>query len=399
MNKNKIGTLFLVSTLALAGVGISYSGFIDEIFVSGYVETGTVELVVHNYSGTWVWKVWGCDNAPADEVHIYSGYEENLPDVSSMFPGCNIELVAWAKGRDFDPAIDDYKPDGSEYDAVIQFWNLFPCIDFWADIVFHYEGSIPAKIIKVEADWVGEETMLPTGQIGDWLDYLEGTGDLYHNLGASVLPPQIHYCDYLKYDVKIHIPQDNLFQGLTGTGYLNITVRQWNDECDQTGNKEISLPDVPVTMIVSHPWTIPPSYFKTTLSNVPAGDYNVENGDYVGWCCDLEHSINPGQLYTVTLYSSYDPTMPSYFADEDWDKVNYLINHKVDHEPYTWEQMQDAIWYFIDGGYSGTDPKVWEIINDADVNGDGFIPQTGQWIAVICDAGPNIQHSFIEVDP
>ena len=54
--KGKIGTIFLVSILALAGVGISYAGFTDYIFVYGTVDTATVDIELTDwYSGTFVW--------------------------------------------------------------------------------------------------------------------------------------------------------------------------------------------------------------------------------------------------------------------------------------------------------------------------------------------------------
>ena len=50
MNSSKIGTIFFVSVLALAGIGISFAGLTDIIHVYGSVSTATVDLDVHNYS-------------------------------------------------------------------------------------------------------------------------------------------------------------------------------------------------------------------------------------------------------------------------------------------------------------------------------------------------------------
>ena len=79
MNKNKIGTLFLVSTLALAGVGVSYAGLFDEIFVSGYVEAATVDIVVDSYSGTYVWKIWGPGEPPGEIRFLRDSSPSPLP--------------------------------------------------------------------------------------------------------------------------------------------------------------------------------------------------------------------------------------------------------------------------------------------------------------------------------
>ena len=92
MKRNKLGSIFLVSILALAGVGISYAGFTDEIFIYGTVNTATVDIVVVPwFSGTWVWKIWGFEIGPSEpdflftyaslenEILIYSGWSNSAP--------------------------------------------------------------------------------------------------------------------------------------------------------------------------------------------------------------------------------------------------------------------------------------------------------------------------------
>ena len=391
MKANKIGTVFLVSTLALAGIGISFAGLTDSIHVYGTVKTGTVDLEIHNYSGTWVWKVWGI-GAPDGEIHVYTGYEENKPDMAALetlYPGCNIELISWAKGRDAIASDPTNQDTGLAYDAIVEFYNLFPCIDFHADIVFHYNGTIPAKIINVDMGWEGEETLLPDDSTGDWLAYLYSTGDLTYKLGQSALPAQIHYCELLYYEANIHIPQNNLFQGLSGTGYLTIEVQQWNDECDgTTEDKVLNLPD-PASYLADCTLTGTPgptfgTYFDTALIGIPFDpDYNVWNGLWPGWCVDEGETAQNG---FVELWDTYDPLMP--YPDDDWDLVNYIINyyHVGDVLPegsITWDKLQDAIWRFINGGYSGSDPVVTAIIDDAIANGEGFVPEEGQDCAIL----------------
>jgi Putative metal-binding motif len=152
----------------------------------------------------------------------------------------------------------------------------------------------------------------------------------------------------------------------------------------------VRVPNFSVTMVVAHPGT--QSYFDTTLSGIGAG-YDVHNGTFVGWCCEQYHYITYGATYSVWLYSTYNISMP--WPDPDWDMVNYLINHK---DPTaSKDQIQSAIWYFINGGYSGSDSKILGMINAALAYGEGFVPQQGQICAVLCDAGSTIQHTFIEV--
>jgi hypothetical protein len=153
----------------------------------------------------------------------------------------------------------------------------------------------------------------------------------------------------------------------------------------------VRLPNFSVNMVETYPGA--QSYFGTTLSGIIGAGYDVSDGLFVGWCCDEEHYIYPGTTYSVRLYSTYDPLMP--WSDPDWDMVNYLLNHK---DPAANKgQIQSAIWKFIDGGYTGSDSIILGMITDAIAYGEGFVPQEGEICAVLCDAGPTIQHTFIEV--
>jgi len=431
MKSNKVSTVFLVSILTLAGVGISYAGLTDSLSIYGTVDTGTVDLNVVDtlYSGTWVWKVYPHN---IDITH----------DPTVSYPEEQGELVAYAKGRDpvyTGPDQDPLKTDGSQYDAVLEFHNLFPCIDFTADIVFHYDGTIPCKVTNINFDWTGEEIDIGDGKDGgtDFIQYLKElwvtsgekygmTGGFYRcdqngvlldPLQEVVVGTQLHKCNYFKLEVTIHLPQNNIFQGLEGNGFVDIEVMQWNDECngDTTPDKDVVLPTDPVQMRVQGPYPSGwPSYVKTEISGIGTegttnGDgieYNVWDGYWRGWCVDEDHQVNVGTWYTAHLYSSYDPSMPNECKDPDWPYVNWILNHKGSATPV---QIQKAIWYFIDGGWepygnpvhSNYDPVIQGLIDDALGNPEGnlYKPDTGEWMAVICWIDACHQITFIEVDP
>ncbi len=141
------------------------------------------------------------------------------------------------------------------------------------------------------------------------------------------------------------------------------------------------------------------SYWNVTLPDIPSG-FGVINSTaaYLGWCVDELHLISAGSNYTGKLYSSYDPNLAikcPHCVDDDWDMVNYIINHKQG----TKDDVQSAIWYFIDGGIFPSDPDAQAMVNDALANGESFKPITGQNIAIIVDIGSRKQLTFIEVDP
>ena len=159
--------------------------------------------------------------------------------------------------------------------------------------------------------------------------------------------------------------------------------------------KYLKLPRGPVSMEVY--WGSN-SYLDTTLWNIGEG-YNVTNGMYTGWCADQTHYIYIAKEYEAMLYSSYDPNMPEYAKDEDWDMVNYILNHK--NPAATPQDVQDAIWFFVGGSSSAypSDPEALAMVEEALQNGEGFEPAPGGLAAVIIDLGPDTQLTFIEVDP
>ena len=118
--------------------------------------------------------------------------------------------------------------------------------------------------------------------------------------------------------------------------------------------------------------------------------YDVHNGWYLDWCVDEDTYIYNHHTYDVTLRSSYDTDLPDYLKDSDWDKVNYIINHKGSADK---DSVQNAIWYFIDhgaySGFPGGDPEADDLIDEAKAHGGGYEPQPAQLLAVILDAGEN----------
>ncbi len=66
--------------------------------------------------------------------------------------------------------------------------------------------------------------------------------------------------------------------------------------------------------------------------------------------------------------------------------------------------IQQAIWYFVNivGNYTPTRTMAWTIVNDTLENGEGFVPDQGQTIGIICyplifSHQPDVQVSIIEI--
>jgi hypothetical protein len=109
-----------------------------------------------------------------------------------------------------------------------------------------------------------------------------------------------------------------------------------------------------------------------TLSNITGtSNFDITNGTYPGWCIQKNIEMTQNVNHRVALYSSYDPSMPDDFKSENWDKINYIINHKKGDR----ESIQKAIWNYTDNENCSSDPDAQAMVDDAEQNGLGFVPR------------------------
>jgi len=160
------------------------------------------------------------------------------------------------------------------------------------------------------------------------------------------------------------------------------------------GSEAVISLDLPVDPVMIEVFAGNESYLTTVLSHVPDG-YSVANGTYPGWRVDMRYPIiGSPATHWVWLYSSMNP--PSDLHGQKWDMVNYILNHKQG----SVKEIQQAILYFINcqGGFTPWSSRAWAMVNDAEANGTGFTPTSGQAIAVICSKPlSNIPITIIEV--
>ena len=215
MRKNKVGSIFLVSMLALAGLGISYAGFSDIIYVSGTVETAELSLTVIGYSGTWAWKSITENDPHGLVVTDNPDYEPPTGDTGFK--------VASAFARE---------GGADEADVVFVFDNLFPCIDFKADFKFQYTGTIPARLwadIEYEVpegeDWVAALLLVPGGVTFEAWNVTNPAEPIPIDIGY-----QVHGDEIIEIWITIHIPQDNYYQGRSATFSAWVGALQWNED-------------------------------------------------------------------------------------------------------------------------------------------------------------------------
>lgn len=254
MKSAKLGAMFLIAIMALAGIGMGYAAWTDTITIDGTVNTGNVDIVVERYSGTWVYKdLW------VDTIEIVDHDWVDECDFTQVVDGvtvpCTRDLAMGWMLIAYGFSDQKYDADGLPIDdaITITFGNLFPCIDFVADVLFHYDGSIPVKIQYADFDTI-------FGLEGDVPDWLYDLWDMYQadpaaGYGIWVeayrwdpetgekteeivdIGTQLHYCDWVILELYIHLPQfwpgteiptDDLMDR-NGGFTAHIEVIQWNE--------------------------------------------------------------------------------------------------------------------------------------------------------------------------
>ncbi len=187
----------------------------------------------------------------------------------------------------------------------------------------------------------------------------------------------------------------------------------------QTTDADLVLPpymNLPATLsyTVKHaPAVSGNAYLDAQIGNVPAG-YDITNGLWDGFCGDYSTVIYINTTYNMDVYSSLYPddipasSYPNTNKD-NYDKVNWLINHLDNYPTHTWSDIQAFIWKMTtnwDGsneylvGTWSDHPVAQTMYADAMANGVGYVPLPGQYAAVLLAGDTDhIQFQFILVDP
>lgn len=305
MKGKKLGSLFLISILALAGIGVSYAGLTDSIYVYGQAETAVVTFTDIEYSGTQVFKMYGQDvNQYGSEIEVVQGMVDD--DFITVDPNDG-ELVSWAYARNpqaGDPTdIPGGDFDGEQFLIYVDCHNLIPLIPYVADVHFMIE-SVPVKfddlsydiISENDWDWISAlmggqystgkfEAMLRVVRDGEEIEVVEGT--------------QVHPGEQLILRFYITIPQDNAFQGLDGSFAAHMSIIQWTDPCGDTpptpeGNIQIikNIDEDGSTGSFDFTITGPNGYTNSgtispgdefLLTNLELGSYTITEAEKEGW--------------------------------------------------------------------------------------------------------------------
>ena len=226
MNTAKIGVIFIVVAMALAGVGAGYSAWFDTITIQGTVSTGSVEWHFIDYSGTYVWKIWDLGyEGPWSPNYGTEIYVTDDPTYHPTQYGATtgFERVAYAEAVE---GLDDHY-------AIVTYDNLFPSIDFEADVVIEYDGTVPGKInsITFTDPWPDtDDEELIDCYTDLYIDIYDGEDLIVENIDLALLMGyQLHYGYEIHVVMKIHLPQDDTLMSLSGSFNCDVEVIQWNE--------------------------------------------------------------------------------------------------------------------------------------------------------------------------
>lgn len=220
----RLGILFMVLVIALAGLGAAFAAWTDEIVITGTVNTGSVDIVIEQVSGTDVYKDLDSDQmvvcryfVDATGAKVYHPVPFLDPPGDAGPPQPTNDLLVASASATISAG------DTLEF----TFDNIFPCLDFAIDAKFHYVGTVPAKINKITVEAIDD----PDGILDDldisFFGYMWDPEN--HVVGAPVdIGSQIHEDQWIWAGIVVHVPQDQALMGKSASGTIKIELVQWN---------------------------------------------------------------------------------------------------------------------------------------------------------------------------
>jgi len=152
MKTAKIGVIFLISVMTLAGVSAGYSLWFEDLTIEGTINTGTFNVD------------WSIEDI----------YDNEAKDIS------------WAEAEILD---DDLNT------LYVTIFNAYPCVTYTIEFDLHSTGTVPAHFVDwyIDAPDYVEITLSP----------LEET-----NQAGEIVPLQLHEDEYFYGKLTVHLTND-----------------------------------------------------------------------------------------------------------------------------------------------------------------------------------------------
>jgi len=228
MRGGKIGALFLVSLLALAGVGAVYAAWTDQLHIYTRVETGSVGWRIIDHSATYVYKVYNCEiqDDPCNDYgsEIWVDYNSKTMAESQAWMAREFHDCIWEPIAEAETVIPTGYDD--KYGRML-FHNLFPDIDFKADFKIEYFGTIPGKINRI--DITGDQ-----GVVTDYAVWTLTVNGVPYCTFDELVGVQLHAGDEIYLELTINFPEEDYLMSMERHHCdIYIDIIQWNDyPCD-----------------------------------------------------------------------------------------------------------------------------------------------------------------------
>ncbi|HYA40195.1 MAG TPA: hypothetical protein VEF34_02745 [Syntrophobacteraceae bacterium] len=142
----------------------------------------------------------------------------------------------------------------------------------------------------------------------------------------------------------------------------------------------LKLPDTPVHMFIREGTE---SRFEGYFIDARYG-WDVEDYEfYKIWCLEKGRPLPKNTIYKVRLYDYTSPDLPPRLKDMDFNRINYILNHKP--QSASKKTIQEAVWYFTGAKNIGQlSPEAVQLIEEAKQNGKDYIPHDGDLVTVVC---------------
>jgi PKD repeat protein len=189
--------------------------------------------------------------------------------------------------------------------------------------------------------------------------------------------------------------QNPVFTFMENGSYLvTLTITDEDGSADEISHL------ITISSLKPPPNPILNNYIKIGDIFAPAGvhtnnymDIMVNGGpEKPGWCVDYINTIVAGRTYyPADIYDYFGQYYPDYISSlplpvqaVNWFAVSYVINHKIG----SWEDIQNALWYFTDAipyePGSNTETMVNDTINYLSSHDGVYIPGDGDIAPMVC---------------
>jgi hypothetical protein len=240
----KIGLIVLALVLALGTVGVGYAMWQDTIYIDGNVETGSLGINVVYVSGCIVYKI-----VDTGEIAFYYWVDDvngnEVTHVGTKPDGTanNLEVATGTSKIMADDVV------------AMNFTNAFPtkyqggASGLYADIIAHYDGTIPGHVTYVFwtedaiTQWLWDNGFIDL-YVFETVVTVNDDGTIDYTIDDLIAPRQtiqMHFCDYIKINVYIDLPQPEEliklgapytqedFMGQTLGFQIRVNATQWNE--------------------------------------------------------------------------------------------------------------------------------------------------------------------------